>query len=97
MRVRIHLRRILECRHVREQRIGHGAALLDKPLASGDLMRWGQSGPGQWVTVYANGGHAYMVVAGLRFDTSGRSSNGTRWQADMRSPSGYVIRHPPGL
>ena len=43
------------------------------------------------------GGHAYMVVAGLRFDTSGRSSNGTRWQADMRSPSGYTIRHPAGL
>jgi peptidoglycan hydrolase-like protein with peptidoglycan-binding domain len=75
----------------------HGANLLDHPMASGDLESWGQSGPGQWVTVYANGGHAYMVVAGLRFDTSGRSSNGTRWQADMRSPSGYVIRHPPGL
>jgi len=38
-----------------------------------------------------------MVVAGLRFDTSGRSTNGTRWQSDMRSPSGYVVRHPPGL
>ena len=75
----------------------HGANLLDHPLASGDLESWGQSGPGQWVTVYANGGHTYMVVAGLRFDTSGRSANGTRWQADMRSPSGYVIRHPPGL
>jgi len=75
----------------------HGADLIDQPMASGDLEHWGQSGPGQWVTVYANGGHAYMVVAGLRFDTSGRSSNGTRWQAAMRSPSGYVIRHPPGL
>jgi cell wall-associated NlpC family hydrolase len=75
----------------------HGADLLDKPLASGDLESWGDAGPGQWVTVYANGGHAYMVVAGLRFDTSGRSDNGTRWQADMRSPSGYTIRHPTGL
>jgi cell wall-associated NlpC family hydrolase len=75
----------------------HGANLLDQPLASGDLESWGQSGPGEWVTVYANGGHAYMVVAGLRFDTSGRSNNGTRWQSDMRSPSGYVVRHPPGL
>ena len=75
----------------------HGANLLDKPLASGDLESWGQSGPGQWVTVYANGGHAFMVVAGLRFDTSGRSGTGTRWQSDMRSPSGYVVRHPPGL
>jgi len=75
----------------------HGANLLDTPLASGDLARWGQAGPGEWVTIYANGGHVYMVVAGLRFDTSGRSNNGTRWQADMRSPSGYTIRHPPGL
>jgi peptidoglycan hydrolase-like protein with peptidoglycan-binding domain len=75
----------------------HGASLLDSPLASGDLESWGESGPGQWVTVYANGGHAYMVVAGLRFDTSGRSNNGTRWQSDMRSPSGYVVRHPPGF
>ena len=75
----------------------HGADLIDKPMASGDLESWGQSGPGQWVTVYANGGHAFMVVAGLRFDTSGRSTNGTRWQTDMRSPSGYVVRHPPGL
>ena len=75
----------------------HGANLLDSPLASGDLARWGESGPGEWVTIYANGGHAFMVVAGLRFDTSGRSATGTRWQADMRSPSGYTIRHPPGL
>ena len=75
----------------------HGADLIDKPLASGDFMHWGDSGPGEWVTIYANGGHAYMVVAGLRFDTSGRSANGTRWQADMRSPSGYAIRHPAGL
>jgi peptidoglycan hydrolase-like protein with peptidoglycan-binding domain len=75
----------------------HGASLLDTPMASGDLAHWGQSGPGEWVTVYANGGHAFMVVAGLRFDTSGRSATGTRWQADMRSPSGYTIRHPPGL
>jgi len=38
-----------------------------------------------------------MVVAGLRFDTSGRSTKGTRWQADMRPTSGYAIRHPRGL
>jgi hypothetical protein len=49
------------------------------------------------VTIFANHGHAWMIVAGLRFDTSGRSNNGTRWQSDMRSPSGYTIRHPPGL
>jgi len=75
----------------------HGAGLLDKPLASGDFESWGDSGPGQWVTIYTKASHAYMVVAGIRFDTSGRTTNNTRWQADMRSSSGYVARHPTGL
>jgi hypothetical protein len=49
------------------------------------------------VTIYAKASHAYMVVAGIRFDTSGRTKNNTRWQADMRSADGYVARHPAGL
>jgi hypothetical protein len=60
-------------------------------------MRWGEPGKGQWVTIYAKGSHAYMVVAGLRFDTSGRADQGTRWQAKMRSSRGYTVRHPAGL
>jgi peptidoglycan hydrolase-like protein with peptidoglycan-binding domain len=75
----------------------HGAKLLDAPLASGDFMSWGDAGPGQWVTLYAKSSHIFMVVAGLRFDTSGRSNAGTRWQADMRSGAGYAVRHPTGL
>jgi peptidoglycan hydrolase-like protein with peptidoglycan-binding domain len=75
----------------------HGAGLLRAPLDSGEFMSWGQSGPGQWVTIYANEGHAYMVVAGLRFDTSGASDAGSRWQSGRRSSSGYEVRHPPGL
>ena len=75
----------------------HGAGLLDEALASGDFESWGDAGPGQWVTIYAKGSHAYMVVAGIRFDTSGRTKNNTRWQADMRSADGYVARHPAGL
>lgn len=75
----------------------HGAGLLDQALASGDFESWGDAGPGQWVTIYAKGSHAFMVVAGIRFDTSGRTKNNTRWQADMRSSSGYVARHPTGL
>ena len=75
----------------------HGAGLLDEALASGDFESWGDAGPGQWVTIYAKGSHAFMVVAGIRFDTSGRTKNNTRWQADMRSSSGYVARHPTGL
>jgi len=75
----------------------HGAGLLEQSMPSGGFMRWGDSGPGQWITIYAHGGHMYMVVAGLRFDTSGRTRAGTRWQADMRPTSGYAVRHPPGL
>ena len=75
----------------------HGAGLLDQALASGDFESWGDAGPGQWVTIYAKASHAYMVVAGIRFDTSGRTKNSTRWQSDMRSSSGYVARHPTGL
>ena|GEM_PF-475264 len=75
----------------------HGAGLLDSALTSGDFASWGDKGPGQWVTIYANSGHVYMVVAGLRFDTSGRSAAGTRWQTASRSSSGYTVVHPPGL
>ena len=75
----------------------NGAKLLDSPLASGDFMNWAEAGPGQWVTIYAHGGHMYMVVAGLRFDTSGAKQTGSRWQAAQRPTSGYSVRHPAGL
>ena len=73
----------------------HGAGLLKAPLDSGELMSWGAPGPGQWVTIYANEGHVYLIVAGLRFDTSG--ADPSRWQSDPRSSSGYTVVHPPGL
>jgi hypothetical protein len=60
-------------------------------------MSWGEAGPGRWITVYANAGHAYMVVAGWRFDTSALSQGGTRWSRALRSNAGFVARHPPGL
>jgi peptidoglycan hydrolase-like protein with peptidoglycan-binding domain len=75
----------------------HAAGLLDEALDSTGFMSWGESGKGQWVTNYANSGHSYMVIAGLRFDTSGRSDDGSRWDAEMRSSSGYTVRHPAGL
>ncbi|MFL5894049.1 MAG: peptidoglycan-binding protein [Thermoleophilaceae bacterium] len=75
----------------------HGAGLLRRPMASGDLEGWGSSGAGQWLTVYANGGHAYAVIAGLRLDTSGSGGRGPRWHTDLRSSSGYVVRHWRGL
>jgi peptidoglycan hydrolase-like protein with peptidoglycan-binding domain len=75
----------------------HGAGLLDTPLSSYDFPTWGESGPGQWVTIYGNEGHAYMVVAGIRFDTSASKGGGSRWTSVPRSPAGYAASHPPGL
>jgi cell wall-associated NlpC family hydrolase len=75
----------------------HGAGLLDTALDSSGFMTWGERGPGTWVSVYGNPGHAYMVVAGLRFDTSARRTTGTRWTDEMRSSRGYTVRHPAGL
>jgi peptidoglycan hydrolase-like protein with peptidoglycan-binding domain len=74
-----------------------GAGLLERPLASYDFFGWGESGKGRWVTIYTNSGHAYMVVAGLRFDTSGRGANGSRWQSATRDPGAFQVRHPAGL
>jgi cell wall-associated NlpC family hydrolase len=75
----------------------HAARVLRRPRASGDLMRFGARGRGRWITVYANGGHAYVVIAGLRFDTSGPGPSGPRWRAERRSSRGYVARHPAML
>jgi cell wall-associated NlpC family hydrolase len=75
----------------------HGTGLLDTPLDSSALASWGERGRGDWVTVRTNPGHAYMIVAGLRFDTSARRAGTTRWTETMRSPRGYVARHPDGL
>jgi hypothetical protein len=60
-------------------------------------MSWGAPGKGRHITIYANPGHVYMVVDGRRFDTSGATAAGSRWQSTMRSSAGYTVRHPPGL
>jgi len=70
---------------------------LGRPRDSGELMSWGSPGPGRFITVYANPGHAYMVIRGRRYDTSGKSQTGSRWQPNSRSTAGYTVRHPPGL
>src|SRR3954463_11072532 len=75
----------------------HGAGRLSSPLDSSALMSYGAAGRGRWITIYANPGHAYMVIRGRRYDTTGRARNGSRWQRVDRSTSGYVVRHPPGL
>jgi peptidoglycan hydrolase-like protein with peptidoglycan-binding domain len=78
----------------------HGGGLLSKPLDSTAFESWGKAGKGTWITVYANSGHAYAVIAGLRFDTSSSGSggeSGPRWRSKGRSSSGYVARHPAGF
>jgi hypothetical protein len=75
----------------------HGGGLLSMALDSSGFMRWGAPGKGRRITIYANPGHAYMVIDGRRYDTTGRSESGTRWQSSQRSSAGYVVRHPPGL
>lgn len=75
-----------------------GAGLLGAPLDSTGLMSWGEPGPGKWITVYANAGHTYAVIAGLRWDTSGQQRRtGPKWYAEAAYPKGFTVRHPAGL
>jgi peptidoglycan hydrolase CwlO-like protein len=74
----------------------HGGGLLESPLDSTGLETWGEPGPGKWITVYANAEHAWMIIAGLAFDTVG--GPGPRWHSSpVDSPEGFIARHPPGL
>jgi putative peptidoglycan binding protein len=76
----------------------HGAGLVNRPRTSGDFMRWGRAGKGSWITVYAHGGHGFLVIAGLRFDTGwNNAGKGPRWSEEMRPTDGYTVRHPGGL
>jgi hypothetical protein len=75
----------------------HAAGRLARPRDSGELMRYGAAGPGRFITIYANPGHAFMVIRGQRFDTTGAAASGSRWQRTDRSSAGYVVRHPVGL
>lgn len=71
----------------------HGGRMLKSPLDSGSLARWGRKGKGDWITVYANSGHVYAVVAGLRWDTSMTDGDGPGWSKEMRSAKGFAKRH----
>jgi cell wall-associated NlpC family hydrolase len=76
------------------------AGLLGTTMTSGELMSWGEPGPGKWITVFANQGHTFMYVAGMRFDTVALAETGTRWSnrpADESNLSSFAVRHPPGL
>lgn len=72
---------------------------LPAPLDSTGLMSWGVPNAGRWITVYANAGHTYAVIAGLRWDTAGSAKGtGPRWYASTRSvvPGKFAVRHPEG-
>jgi cell wall-associated NlpC family hydrolase len=76
------------------------AHLLNHTVVSGQLENWGDPGPGKWITVFANAGHTFMYVAGLRFDTVALAQTGSRWSdrpADEPDLSTFSVRHPPGL
>jgi cell wall-associated NlpC family hydrolase len=79
----------------------HGANLLPRPLDSSSFMRWGAKGPGTWFTIYTNPSHAFMVIAGLRLDTSAAGdpsgAKGPRWRPVLRSTKGFTPRHPVGF
>jgi hypothetical protein len=75
----------------------HGGGLLSRPMTSGEFESYGSAGRGSWITVYGSGGHSYLVVAGLRFDTGWHPGpSGPQWSATMRPSDGYVARHPTG-
>lgn len=71
--------------------------LLGWPMVSGQLAKWGKHGKGRWVQVYAHKNHVFIVIAGLRFDTSGAGERGPRWRTEPRGIQGFKLRHPAGL
>jgi cell wall-associated NlpC family hydrolase len=76
------------------------AGLLNQTETSGQLESYGDPGPGRWITIFANAGHTFAYIAGLRFDTVALAETGTRWSnrpADESNLSSFVVRHPPGL
>jgi cell wall-associated NlpC family hydrolase len=77
----------------------HGGSLIDTPMPSGSLAGWGSAGKGRWITVYANGGHAYAIIAGLRWDTAGTTKGtGPRWHKSLKAQASgpFTARHPAG-
>lgn len=75
----------------------HHAGRLRRPLDSSGFASYGAPGRGRYITIYANPGHAFMVIRGRRYDTSARGPGGSRWSSTMRGTAGYTVRHPPGL
>jgi cell wall-associated NlpC family hydrolase len=81
----------------------HAAGLISTSMDSGEMMSWGDGGAGHWITIYTNPGHAFVEIAGIRFDTSAAQDpnptpgSGPRWRPLVTDSSGFVARHPNGL
>jgi hypothetical protein len=81
----------------------HAAGLLKVSMDSSEFESWGQKGLGQWITVYTNPGHAFIEIAGIRFDTSAEDDpnpppgTGPRWRPVMDGTAGFQSRHPSEL
>ena len=76
----------------------HGGGLLKAPIDSSGMAQYGEPGKGKWISVYGAPSHGYIVVAGLRFDTSMTPGNGPGWSRSMRATAeSYKVRHPAGL
>ncbi|MDQ2896585.1 MAG: hypothetical protein M3Y09_13235 [Actinomycetota bacterium] len=81
----------------------HAAGLIKTSMDSSQFENWGDSGLGQWVTVFANPGHAFLEVAGIRMDTSSEGDRtpvpgtGPRWHSLLRSTGAFQSRHPTGF
>ena len=75
----------------------HAAGLLSVPEDSSALESYGAPGPGQYVTIYANAGHAWMTIDGRRYDTVSLAEDGSRWGTTPGDPSGFIVRHPIGF
>jgi peptidoglycan hydrolase-like protein with peptidoglycan-binding domain len=84
----------------------HGGNLLNSPEDSGELESYGSAGPGKWITIYADAGHTWVVVAGLAFDTAHYGpttpgGTGPRWltnaTGNLQDGGNYIVRHPSGL
>jgi hypothetical protein len=86
-----------DCSSTISYALGNAGMLKGTPLNSSGFMSWGLPGKGTWVTVYTNPGHAYVMIAGLRFDTSGPGEKGPRWRTTKSPMSGFKLRHPEGF
>lgn len=81
----------------------HAARLLPVTMDSSAFLSWGSQGVGRWITVYTNPGHAYLVIAGIRLDTSSEDDpspapgTGPRWRPLRHANNGMQARHPAFL